>query len=266
MLAAAGISHRIASHGTGSALLVPADEALRAKAALDAYDEENRQAPDADICEAAPPHLAWAVAMASGALLVLFFAVTGPPTAGSRWFERGAASARLILNGEPWRAVTALTLHLGAVHIAGNALATALLLPAVVQRLGPGVGLFLVLLAGTAGNVLAALAQEPRHVSVGASTAIFGAVGMLAALRLLSPPAARRPRWTVVVAALLLVALLGTGRGADVVGHALGLMSGGVMGLVAGATLRRPLGSSIQWALVALTTLAVVGCWRLALG
>jgi rhomboid protease GluP len=264
VLAAAGISHRIASDRAFSALLVPADEAPRAQAALDAYEQEARQAPGAVIHEAAPPYLAWALSMAVGAFLLLFFAVTGSPAASPRWFERGAASARLIVSGEPWRAVTALTLHLDAVHVAGNALAITVLLPAIVQRLGVGVGILFVLLSGTAGNVLAALTQDSRHVSVGASTGIFGAVGMLAALRLFPPRTGRKPRWTVVVAALLLVVLFGTAREADVIGHVLGLVSGGVMGLV-GATLRRPLGPSAQWALLALATMAVIGCWRLAL-
>jgi membrane associated rhomboid family serine protease len=81
-----------------------------------------------------------------------FFAVTGPPAAGPRWFEQGAASARHIVSGEPRRAATALTLHADAVHVAGNAIATALLLPAIVQRLGVGCGLWLVLLGARAAT------------------------------------------------------------------------------------------------------------------
>ena len=72
-------------------------------------------------------------------------------------------------------------------------------------------------------------------------------------------------RWMVLVASLLLLAMLGAGRGADVLGHGLGLVAGGVLGLAAGATFRRPLGPAVQWSLIALAALAVVGCWRLAL-
>jgi membrane associated rhomboid family serine protease len=268
VLAAAGIPHRVERDGAGFLLLVPDADAPQAQAALAAYDEEAGAERHTALADQASPRLAWAVGVAVAALLLAFFAVTGPPAAGSGWFERGAASARLIVGGEPWRAVTALTLHVNAVHVAGNALATAVLLPAIVQRLGPGGGLWLVLLAGTVGNILAAMVYDPRHVAVGASTATFGAIGILAALRLLPVPAGartRHKRWPVLAASLVLVAMLGTGPGADVLAHALGFLAGGVLGLAAGAVLRRPPGAPVQWALVALAALAVVGCWRLAL-
>jgi membrane associated rhomboid family serine protease len=268
VLAAAGIPHRVEPDGAGWVVLVPAAEASRACAALDAYDEEAREAPAAVVPAGASPSQTWAVGVTSGALLLVFFAMTGPPAPGSRWFERGAASVRHIMNGESWRAVTALTLHVDAVHVVGNAVATALLLPAVAQRLGPGCGLWLMLLAGAGANLLAAFAHDPRHLAVGASTATFGAVGILAALRLFSAPGQARlrgKRWTVLAASLVLLAMLGTARDTDVLGHALGLLVGGALGLAAGAALRRPPGAAVQWPLVALAVMAVVGCWRLAL-
>jgi membrane associated rhomboid family serine protease len=172
-----------------------------------------------------------------------------------------------MLNGEPWRAVTALTLHVDVAHVVGNAIATAVLLPAIVQRLGPGGGVWLVLLAGTGANLLAATAQGSRHVAVGASTATFGAIGALAALRLWpgsAPGRTRGKRWIVPVATVLLLAMLGTGRSTDVLAHAFGLLSGGLLGLVV-AVSRRPLVAPIQWALVAAAALTIVGCWHLAL-
>lgn len=268
MLASAQIPHRVARDGPGWVLLVPADEAPRAHAALAAYDQETRLEPDAAIPEGASFRLAAAIGVALGALLLAFFAVTGPPVAGSRWFERGAAASWHIASGEPWRAMTALTLHVDAFHVAGNAVATAVLLPAVVQRLGPGCGLTLVLLAGTVANLVGAIAHGPRYVAVGASTATFGAVGILAALRLFPAPAAARTRWRpwiVLVASVVLLAILGAGRGADVLGHAFGLLAGGVLGLATGAALRRPPAPVVQWLLVVAATMAVVGCWRLAL-
>ena len=137
-----------------------------------------------------------------------------------------------------------------------------------MRQLGPGCGLWLVLLAGAAGNLLSAAARDPRHVTVGVSTATFGAIGVLAALRLVHAsgvPGARRRRWLVPAASLLLLAMLGTSPDADVQAHALGLLSGGVLGLAAGVALRRPLGPRLQWALAALAALAVADAWRLAL-
>ena len=57
---------------------------------------------------------------------------------------------------------------------------------AVCWHLGPGVGLWLLLLAGAGGNAVTAAVHGSDHVSVGASTAIFGAIGILAALRIIA--------------------------------------------------------------------------------
>ncbi len=267
VLAAAGIGHRLDAVDGGWAVVVADSEATRAGAALDAYDDEDHA--DEPAAPAEPAAAPWGTGMVVAAGLAGFFAVTGRPVAGSPWFERGAAAAGLLLEREPWRAVTALTLHVDGLHVAGNAVAIVALLPALVQRLGAGLALALVLLAGVAGNVLAALVHAPEHVAVGASTAGFGAIGLLAVLRLFPAAAPEgRPRrpWTVLVTAVLLLAMLGAGRASsDVLAHGFGLLGGAVLGL-AGAPIRRPPGTLLQGLLLAGVALTVVGCWRLALG
>ena len=120
---------------------------------------------------------------------------------------------------------------------------------------------------GAAANLLGAWVQGPQHVAVGASTATFGALGILAALRQRSPSPVGRVRgrrWIVPVTSVLLLAMLGTGPGTDVIAHALGLVVGAALGLVA-AIVRRPVAAPIQRALVAAVALAIVGCWCAAL-
>jgi membrane associated rhomboid family serine protease len=268
VLAAAGIPHRLAPDDRGVLLIVPADEVARAEAALDGYDRENVTGRGG-VTSLEAASLFDSATLGSGVALALvaFFAWVGPPGAGNLWFERGAASAARIVGGEPWRIVTALTLHLDTVHIASNAVATAVLLTAVVQRLGPGLGVALTLLAGAAANALGALVHDAHHVAVGASTATFGAIGILAGLRISSPPPIRTMRtkpWTVLAAALLLLAMLGTSKGSDVTGHALGLGCGLALGLIAGIVLRRPPGALAQWALALGAVMTVIGCWFLA--
>jgi rhomboid protease GluP len=264
VLTAAGIAHAVAGHDDGWTLLVFADDLPRAHATLAAYDRENaeRGAPAAE----APPY-PWMSGIAVAGLLLAAFSLTGAPEAGSRWVERGAAAAGRILDDEPWRAVTALTLHANAVHVLGNAAATAVLLPPLAQRLGLGVALCLLLLAGAGGNVLSALVHDPRHLAIGASTATFGAIGALAALRLLpsTGPSGRRG-WVVLAATLVLLAMLGTAPEADVIAHALGLVAGGMLGLAAGALLRQPPPAATQWVLGSLAALLTAGAWALALG
>ena len=133
-------------------VLVPDAAVRRGRAALRAHDEEGSERPTRRPPRLRPSRTAWITGLAAGALLFGFFFVTGPPAASSSWAARGAAVSGSMLNGEPWRAVTALTLHVDLVHVLGNAIATALLLPPIIRRLGPGIGLTLVLLAGRGGE------------------------------------------------------------------------------------------------------------------
>jgi membrane associated rhomboid family serine protease len=264
VLSAAGIPHAVERDPGGFMLLAPPEQAAFARGALAAYDAETRAAAPVTPAPAGP--YPWMSGVVAGLIVLWMFSLTGTPAPASRWFERGAADAGHLLGGEPWRAVTALTLHVDVVHAAGNALALAVLLPPLVQRFGMGVALWLLLLAGAAGNALAAVAYAGSHLAVGASTAAFGAVGALAALRVIpGEPGASRRRWMAPVAGLVLLATLGGGARADVVAHALGLVAGGVLGLLAGVCVRRRALAPMQWSAGVAALMAVAGCWRLAL-
>jgi len=264
VLAAGGISHRLRSRLDGWALIVAARDADAARETLDAYDRENiadtERAPSASV-----GHVRGAagVGVAVGLLLIGFFAVTGTRANRSAWFERGGADAERIVAGEWWRTVTALTLHADAPHVLGNAAASIVLVGAASYRFGPGVGLLLILLAGAGGNALTAVVHGTHHDSVGASTAMFGAIGILAATRAMSAgrhPAARK-RWMIVAASLALLALLGTGPGADLLAHLFGLLVGGGLGLVAAPALQWPLRPLTQWALAVAVLAFIDGVW-----
>jgi membrane associated rhomboid family serine protease len=269
VLAAADIPHWQRRRLDGWALLVPARDAAGALEALDAYDRENAGAGVDAGGEAASSRRATAVGLTVALLLIGLFAITGARAGRSAWFEHGSADAQRILAGEWWRAITGLTLHADAPHVLGNAVASALLIPAVCRRLGPGVGLWLLLLAGAGGNLLTAAFHGDGHVSVGASTATFGAIGILAVLRIAAPGPAvssRRKSWVVIAASLALLALLGTGPGADLLAHLFGLLVGGALGLIAALTIRWIPPAAVQWLLAAAAGAAVLGAWRLAFG
>jgi membrane associated rhomboid family serine protease len=270
VLAAAGIPHRLEPAPPAWTLRVPDHEAPRAEAALAAYDQEARPEPPRAPADDVSWLLAWTTGIATGLLLLWFFLLTGPPSAGSRWFEHGEATAGLLWHGEPWRAVTALTLHVDAVHVVSNAVATACLLAALVPALGPGAGFLSTVLAGALGNLLSALVHEPDHVAVGASTATFGALGLLAGARVFGGgTGARAPTrpWLVLTATLVLVALLGSGPRSDQVAHGLGLVSGIVLALPAARVFRPLRGhAAVQAVLGALGVAGVVSAWLLALG
>jgi membrane associated rhomboid family serine protease len=268
VLAAADIRYRLRHRLDGWALIVAARDAVPAREALDAYDRENTTEAAATGADLAPSRSALVVGLAVALLLVVFFVISGEHGGRSAWFEDGSADAERMLAGQWWRAVTALTLHADVPHLLGNAVASVLLVTAVCRSLGPGLGLWLVLLAGAGGNVLTAATYGGAHASVGASTAIFGAIGVLAMLRICAPGRVEvggRKWWVVVAAGLGLLAMMGTGPNADLLAHLFGLLVGGGLGLIAGLTLRSPRLASIQWPLVAAAGVAVLVAWALAL-
>lgn len=149
-----------------------------------------------------------------------------------------------LFNNEWWRYITALTLHADAAHLFSNLFIGGVLLVPLCRELGSGLGWFLVLAAGTLGNYLNCQLQGPHHASLGASTAIFGGVGVSASLRMTLDALwrhSRRLHWRVLLpplgAGLALTALLGTGGertdvGAHLTGFASGLFFGAMAGLL----------------------------------
>jgi rhomboid protease GluP len=267
VLAAAGVAHELRQIDGGAfVLLVDDAEGGAAGRALDAYDAESRANPEP------PAHVEGksALGIAVAILLLGFHLVAGARdvTAPSAWFAAGSASAERIMQGQWWRAVTALTLHGDLMHLFGNALASLIFIAAVGRWLGSGVGAALILLAGAAGNLLTAAVDRTRYVSVGASTATFAALGIMAGLQVVRRSRHRRltrRAWLLPIGAGLgLFAMLGVGPNADVLAHLFGLGAGCVVGIAAGIAVRRRAAPFIQAALAVATAAAVAGAWLLA--
>lgn len=224
VLEAMGIAHEIQPTPDGRwALTVDDAVAAEAKAALAAWEAENRPQ------HGPPPKADYGLSLAGGVagFGILVLAVrAGFPPAGVL-VERGSADAARMLGGEWWRAATALTLHADVAHVAANAVALAVFLGAVARRLGPALATWLVLGSGVVGNVLTALAARGGHVSIGASTAVFGALGVLSALQV-----PRRRAWLTLGVGVALLGFLGTGGArADLLAHLLGFAAGVIEGL-----------------------------------
>src|SRR5207245_1142953 len=83
--------------------------------------------------------------------------------------------------------------------------------------------------AGAGGNVLNAVLRGAHHSAVGASTAVFGAIGLLGGLQF-GRKRRRRGAWLPIAGSLALLAMLGSDREADIVAHLFGLLVGGVLG------------------------------------
>lgn len=180
-------------------------------------------------------------ALATSALLLGWYAWTGPFDPEWPWCRAGELSTAAVKGGEWWRTITALTLHADAPHVLGNAAFLALFVGPTAWMIGPGAALLLTLLGGACGNALSAgLRTGAGYHAVGASTAVFAALGLVTALRMLD----RRYRqtlpraWVPLLAAIALLGLTGTAPGSDLAGHAFGFIAGLGMGLP-GIVLRR---------------------------
>ncbi len=266
VLIAEGLSPSVRRSSEGYVLVVPAEEAERGVAILSSYERENPVEPHEGDEAAGYAHVVTALAVA-GALIGFFF-VTGAGDSMVHWFQRGSADVERILYGEVWRTVTALTLHADIGHVLANAIAGAVFLAAVCRGLGPGLGCAVVLLAGAGGNYVNALFHGSFHVSVGASTSVFGAVGVLGGLgvvRRRRKGARGRLAWMPIVASLALLAMLGMGgERVDLWAHLFGFLVGGVMGVLVAFAVPRPPGLRVQWVLGGTTLAVVLYCWTLA--
>ncbi|MBJ6800263.1 rhomboid family intramembrane serine protease [Geomonas sp. Red259] len=186
------------------------------------------------------------------------------------WLDIGNAHAGLILKGEWWRLVTALTLHADALHLVSNLAIGGVFIVYLCRDLGSGFAWTLLLASGICGNLANAYVQLPSHTSVGASTAVFGAVGILGALTMMRYRHHLRRRWPLpIAAALSLLVLLGTeGERTDLGAHLFGFMFGCLFGFVAEllvSYLGRP--GRLANALLALASASVVlYAWWLAIG
>ena len=148
---------------------------------------------------------------------------------------------RVFEHGEWWRVVSALWLHSDVGHLISNAGGGLLVFSAVVSTLGLRLGWGLLAGSAIAGNVAAvALHFGTDYRSLGASTAVFAALGLLTgrAVRLLSrshPTQRGRTMFVPLLAGLAVLGLFGAGGvNIDVLAHATGFGAGLFMGFLAG--------------------------------
>lgn len=182
-------------------------------------------------------------------MLVFWISMTD---AGSGWVEAGRFdSLRIRAEGEWWRLVTPLFLHADAHHVLGNVFGGLFFGGLLALRIGPAAVYGVALFSGIAGNFINLVTfRDASHLSIGASTAVFGLLGGLVGLRLSemagaggSAPAVRHARWMragVFGIGLVLLGWLGSGGArTDVPAHLYGFTSGGLLLFAAGSLKRR---------------------------
>ena len=260
VLAALEIPYRLQKESGRWCLLVRSSEVETALAAVELYLQENQPPPLPRNATGSSPRT-WSGIWAALLLLAVHAAIGLLHDRQPVALFYGASAAH-ILNGEFYRCLTALMIHADALHLAGNMVGIALFGTAVCSLVGWGIGWLMILSAGGAGNLLNALFFQTAHLSIGASTAVFGAIGLLSGYQFIRKIKLAGQSTSALLplgGGLALLGLLGSAAHSDVTAHLFGFLSG--IGLGAGwaaLTEKRPaekyqiLGACLAAALVLL--------------
>ncbi len=269
VLAAKDVDYEVCEQAGIWLLRVPAVDAPRALSELQAYALERRLKRARLTLPIAFGGAGGGALMYAAILLAVAYG-NGASWGGVDWLAAGALESGAEARGQWWRTVTALCLHLDPVHLAGNLLFGSVAGTLCSRLWGPGVAWLSILSAAVLANAVEMAVAPAGERSVGASTAVFAALGLLAgyAWRRRLPLAERwLYRVSPLIAGASLLALLGAGsEHVDVLGHALGFVAGlgGGCGF-AWAGVPRSRASRVQVASGTLAVVLVTGAWVLAL-
>lgn len=272
VLQSAGIPFALQAGGAGARLVVSALDAERAREELGDYLTENREWP--------PPKPAAPRISSNGLTGAFLFAVVVAVMHwmqhrfgyGIDWTSAGRMEGGAVAHGDWWRTFTALTLHVDLQHLVSNIVFGGLFGALAAQAMGPGVAWLGTVLAGAGGNALESYLVDPTHRAIGASTAIFGTLGLMTAAEWSRRGRTHSP-WVRRVAPLfggaVLFGWVGVGDGSgrvDVLAHATGFAAGCLLGLVVGKLrLDERVGPRLQIAAGAVTLALLVLGWAAAL-
>lgn len=269
VLSAVGIHSMTVVRGGMFAVVVPEESAELALKHL----REVAQEAAIPIEEPKAPKLhprAWTGSILYALIMMAVAYVAGRGWLGFDWLESGSLNGAIPSTHEWWRVVTALTLHADVGHLIGN-LAFGVVLGYLASRsLGGGIAWAGILVGAMMGNALDAMWMPEEQRSIGASTAVFAALGVLSAYAWVLETASNL-RWAKrlgpLIAGVMLLGFLGAGgERTDVVAHVTGFISGCALGAILGKIPEQRFDSrTLQLAAGAFTLIAVAVAWLFAL-
>ncbi|MEM6511649.1 MAG: rhomboid family intramembrane serine protease [Pseudomonadota bacterium] len=268
VLSARSIPHQTLEDDAGLVIVVPASRSAEAAEELRRYDEENEPTPakpvqPVETHDPVPGVIAYLIAVVGIAWLASISAF------GENWRFAGRVDGSLVRDGELWRLFTALTLHGSLSHIVGNIVFGSLFGVFAGRYAGSGVAWLAILVSAAIGNGLNTLLLEESHRSIGASTAVFAALGLASGFAWRARVFADG-RWISragpIVAGLALLTYTGTGGpNTDIGAHLMGFVTGFGAGILL-ADRRSRLGSAdLQRGAAALAIGTLAIAWVLAL-
>ena len=263
VLLSSGIDHEIRRGEKGWALWVAQDASEAAESLLKTYLDENKGFKTSKETPRATYRKTWSGAGGVLVLLAWHIAVTLGHDAGT--FHRlYGSSARHVVSGEWYRCATALLLHADSLHLAGNLAGMAIFATAVCSVTGWGVGWLLILASGISGNLINAYVYGYGHNAIGASTAVFGALGLLSSYQFLKKIQTPSSRFQILLplgAGLALLAFMGASSHTDIMAHLFGFLSGVFIGLLYYGLVRVPFGWRYQAGALAGVIFVLAAAW-----
>lgn len=216
---------------------------------------------------------AWMGSVLYSMVLMAVAYAAGIDSLGVDWLELGSINGSVPSTHEWWRVFTALTLHTDVAHLTGNLVFGAVLGYFGSVALGGGVAWAGIVLGAALGNTLDAMLMPPSNSSIGASTAVFAALGLISAhaWRQGNATGLRRVRqWAPLVAGVMLLALTGMGgENTDIVAHVTGFGCGGLFGFILGRLNQEGFeksGVQIMGAVFSIAAVAFAWAWALLRG
>ena len=269
MLGAVGIACAIVLRAEHFTLEVAEADADRARAHLTQYEAENRPQPTPPPAPPLHPNALTGCLAYAACLLGVTYAISNGLVRLDA-FHTGELDAARVQSGQWWRAWTALTLHLSGPHLAANLGGGIWFGYLAGRQLGVGVAWFLIVLGAGLANLLEGLFGPPWHQSVGASTAVFTALGLMSAYTWRERFGLSQrwvQRWGPLVAGVILLGWLGTaGKETDVMAHILGFGIGVLLGAIAALpAVSRRLHQVRQWPAGLIAIALMAAAWSLAL-
>lgn len=262
VLASVGISYRLIKGSMDWSILVSEQDSLHAKTMIRCYLEEQQETRH--VPEESSAGRFWPLSAGLSALLLSCHAAISLVTDPADVVERFGVSVSGLRSGELYRTITALFIHGDFAHLAGNILGILLFGTAVCHVMGWGVGWFTVLVSAALGNLLNGLIRQGDHLSIGASTAVFAAIGILTArqfLRRVRLQERRAKAWFPVAGGLALLSILGSGQHSDLMAHLLGFLVGLSIGMAYGFLVNRTASTWLQGVFMGATIGMVIAAW-----
>ncbi|MBS4202301.1 rhomboid family intramembrane serine protease [Bacillus sp. FJAT-49732] len=168
------------------------------------------------------------------AIHILIFLMMHIPIFPHNWILELLAGVNLyIQQGEYWRLITPIFVHVAFAHLLFNSFSLVLFGPALEKALGKFMFIIVYVASGIGANIATLYIHPPYYTHIGASGAIFGLFGVYLAVLVFKKDAMPlQGRQVILPIAIISVVMTFFQSGVNITGHIFGLISGFLIGRI----------------------------------